>query len=349
MPPWGQVLDEINEASRHVESPFDAVRRVYLNDLYQLTGRNTILYSTAWTQAGGGPGISLNDRDVHGFMEVLHGLKGDELDLILHSPGGSAESTEQIVNYIRSKFDGFRIFVPQAAMSAATLMCCAADEVYMGRHSSLGPIDPQFMVPSTYGVKTTAAQAIIDQFSMAQGQIKSNTDLLAWQPLLQQYSPGLLAECTEAMELSRDLAGRWGENHMHADKDDDTAEQLAENMADFLSNRRYFKSHNRRIDIQQISNKGFDVVPLEKDQDLQDAILSVFHAAMHTHAGKPVTKIIENHQARAVIRKTEGAVSSGETRAPPSENNGRAEDENSQDNGGDGEGGRSPEDEENNE
>ncbi len=34
-------------------------------------------------------------------MEVSHGLEGDGLDLILHSPGGSPEAAEAIVSYLR--------------------------------------------------------------------------------------------------------------------------------------------------------------------------------------------------------------------------------------------------------
>ena len=44
--------------------------------------------------------VSVMNDDIHGFMSALHGLNNDKLDLILHSPGGSAEAAEQIVNYL---------------------------------------------------------------------------------------------------------------------------------------------------------------------------------------------------------------------------------------------------------
>ena len=81
----------------------------------------------------------------------LHGLTGKELDLILHSPGGSLEAAEQIVTYLRSKYDNIRAIVPQNAMSAATMIACACDEIMMGKHSALGPIDPQITVPTQVG------------------------------------------------------------------------------------------------------------------------------------------------------------------------------------------------------
>lgn len=336
MPTWGQILREINSLQNQgVDSPFDRARRFYLENLHDHTGRDTILYSTAWTQPGGSSGVSIDDRDVHAFMEVIHGLDTDQLDVIIHSPGGSAESAEQIVGYIREKFSEVRIFVPQAAMSAATLICCAADEIYMGTHSAIGPIDPQFVVQTPFGNRLTAAQAIVDQFNIAQQSINNHTDLIAWQPLLNQYSPGLLAECREAMELSRELAHDWSLNYMHSDKPDDEAEARAESISSFLSDRQQFKSHGRRIDRQTAELNGLQVESLEADQTLQDAVLSVFHAAMHTHAGRPAMKIIENHQGRAVIKRTEGQMSS--TRPTGSGSGGQDGDESTSDNGSSGE------------
>lgn len=326
MPTWGDILDEILEVKGEVDKPLDAVRRKYLKRLHEETGRDTILYSTAWTLPGGGPGanIGINERDVHAFMEVIHGLDSDELDLVLHSPGGSAEAAEQIVGYIRSKFQHVRIIVPQAAMSAATLMCCAADEVIMGNHSSIGPIDPQFVVETPFNYRLTPAFAILNQFELAQDSITSYQDLIPWQPLLQQYPPGLLAECIEAIELSQALAREWGRKYMHADKDSTEAETRAELMAEYLSNRPHFKSHSRRINRTKAKEHGFEVTSLENDQDLQDAVLSVFHAAMHTHGARPVEKIIENHNQRAVIMRKEGDAAAGQTieRRPETEENG---------------------------
>ncbi len=79
---------------------------------------------------------------MQGFMEVIRGLPGDGLDLVLHSPGGSAEATEGLVTYIRSKYDNVRVIVPHLAMSAATMLACSANRILMGKHSYLGPIDP---------------------------------------------------------------------------------------------------------------------------------------------------------------------------------------------------------------
>lgn len=301
MPTRSDILFQIRDAERQgYSNPYDTIRRHYMNVLHNYTGRNIILYSTAWTQGKGtSQNRSITNSDVHAFMEVIYGLDSDELDLILHSPGGSPVATEQIVDYIRAKFSDVRVFVPQAAMSAATLLCCAADEVVMGTHSSLGPIDPQFTVRTPNGPRQVGAHAVLSQFERARGEVDSQSELSAWLPILQQYSPGFLSECEDAIDLSKSLAKEWATKHMHASGSH--KEALAEQMSSFLSDRSQFMNHGRRISRSQARDNGFNVSALEDDQDLQDHILSIFHATMHSHQNKPLVKILENHRGRNVM------------------------------------------------
>jgi ClpP class serine protease len=74
--------------------------------------------------------------------------------LILYSSGGSAGSAYLIgklcIDYSKEKFV---IAVPRMAKSAATLICCAANEIHMGSLSELGPIDPQINDLPALGLK----------------------------------------------------------------------------------------------------------------------------------------------------------------------------------------------------
>src|SRR5262245_28762151 len=137
MPTWGGILDELKKyQNQSGVLPFDPIRRKYLVQAAQHTGRNLILYATSWTQQKPGVSpqmVSINDEDLHGLMEVIHGLTGPNLDLMLHSPGGSPEAAEALVIYLRSKFDHIRVIVPQMAMSAATMISCASDIILMGK------------------------------------------------------------------------------------------------------------------------------------------------------------------------------------------------------------------------
>ena len=113
MPTWSEVLKELHETTKQTggKSSVDLVRRKYLKEVSNLTKRNTILYASCWTSK---PDVlpsflSISDEDLQGLMEVIHGLSGSELDLILHTPGGPLEVAEAFVSYLRSKFTDIRI------------------------------------------------------------------------------------------------------------------------------------------------------------------------------------------------------------------------------------------------
>lgn len=143
MPSWAEILAEINEtaAERGPLGPdFDGVRQKYLAELHALTGRAVISYASGWLNGKGGfQETAVTGEDVHGFMQVCHGVEERELDLIIHSPGGDPQAAEQIVEYLRTQFDSIRCFVPLQAKSAATMIALGCDEIFMGHHSELGP------------------------------------------------------------------------------------------------------------------------------------------------------------------------------------------------------------------
>lgn len=278
------------------------MRRKYLRAVYEHTHRPVILYATGWTtpRQGVDPSLlSMTVEDIQGFMEVMHGVPEGPLDLILHSPGGQAEAAEAIVSYIRSKFSDVRIFVPHAAMSAATMLACSANRIVMGKHSFLGPTDPQFILATDLGVQSFPAHAIVEQFEVAKKECAENPAVLsAWLPMLRQYGPALITMCKLAKELSEDLVSTWLATYMMAGNEA-RAKQTAAHLADHTK----FKSHNRFISREKSRQElGLEIDDLESDQRTQDLVLSVFHAASHTFTASPAVKVIENHLGKAFIK-----------------------------------------------
>lgn len=226
MPTWGEILQEINVTGQAIiaqgaaqqVSPYDVVRRKYLSLLSSKTERPVILYATAWTTSMS-PNvppelISISYEDTHGLMETIHGLQGSSVDLVIHSPGGSPTAAAAIVQYLRSRFDDIRVIVPNMAMSAATMLACAADRILMGKHSSLGPIDPQLIMQTSLGPRAVPAQAILAQFKRAMDECAGPVKLRAWLPMLNQYGPDLLVTCENASKLSEELVSNWLEHYM---------------------------------------------------------------------------------------------------------------------------------------
>ena len=304
MPIWSEILAELSESGSQNEGRpnYDAVRRTYLTRLYQHTERNIILYASGWLQKEQTPAltVSINDEDIQALMEVIQGLKGNKLDLILHSPGGSLEATEAIVSYLRSRFADIRVIVPQLAMSAATMIACSANHIMLGKHSFLGPTDPQILISTPLGARQVAAQAIVDQFDRAVRECKDPAKLSAWLPMLNQYGPDLLERCEKALAMSKSLVEAWLETYMFHGEANGT--HKAEQISEWLADHKHFKSHNRHIPRDMLKKQQLKVLQLEDDEKLQDLCLSVFHATTHTFTGTPAVKIVENHTGRAFIK-----------------------------------------------
>ena len=310
MPTWGEILTEITQTGQLLQaqgiptSPFDIVRRKYLSAVATHTGRPTILYATAWLSNPTAPAqfVSLTDDDMLGFMEAVHGLTGPNLDLILHSPGGTASAAEQIVTYLRSKFEHIRIIVPHMAMSAATMVACSADEIVMGKHSFLGPIDAQLIMQTALGPRLVPAQAILEQFERALRDAADPVKLRAWAPMLSQYGPDLLVTSQNSVALAEDLVAEWLKLYMFKGQAD--AEAKGKAIGKWLSAHNTFKAHARPISRETLRSKGLTGVrDLEHDQIEQDLFLSVYHAIAHTFFSNPsAAKIVENHQGKAYIR-----------------------------------------------
>lgn len=303
MPVWSEILRELAQSKTEQGGPdYDGIRRKYLVQAYQHTQRNIILYASRFTQPD--PGIppelvSIVDEDMQGIMEVSHGLNGPKLDLILHSPGGTLEVAEAIVTYLRSRFKHIRVIVPHLAMSAATMIACAADVILMGKHSFLGPTDPQLLLNTPLGARMVPVEAILEQFEQAKNECKDAAKMGAWLPMLSQYGPDLLVQCRNARDLARTLVERWLKTYMFRKRAD--REEKAKEAAEWLTKHGEHKSHGRHLPRSEVRQK-LRVDYLEKDEMTQDLFLSVFHATTLTFTNTIATKIIENQLGKAFIK-----------------------------------------------
>lgn len=295
MPAWGKILTEIGDRQREGQQAVDLVRRKYLKELQQHTGRNVIAYYSGWlARPANTPNLSVGDEDMNAFMASVHQLdRSLGLDLILHTPGGDIAATEAIVKYLWIMFNkDIRVFVPQIAMSAGTMMACAAKEIVMGKQSSLGPIDPQ--------IGGIPAQGALEEFEMAIQNIQdrpASTPL--WQQIVSRYHPSFLLECAQAVEYSREMVSGWLCENMFSNEAE--SEVTAKKVVDYLSDHSTTATHSRHVPLSKCMEIGLKVVELETDAILQDLVLTVHHAYMHTFSMTPAIKITENHLGSATV------------------------------------------------
>jgi ClpP class serine protease len=292
---WNEILNEIQAFG----STYDVVRRNYLAKLYELTDRNIIIYYSGWLQKPGIAGIELNDDDKNGFMNAIHGLdKSKGLDLFLHTPGGETAATESLVDYLRSIFGtNIRAIIPQLALSAGTMIACACNQIVMGKHSSLGPIDPQLY-------QGIPAHGVIEEFNRAYEEIKADPfKAEVWRPIIAKYSPTLIGECEKAISWSKEMVKEWLLSGML--RDEENNEQIVDKIIKDLSDHALTKSHARHISYSKAKDIGLKVSLLEDDPKLQGAVLSVHHSCIHTLSSTGAYKIIENHLGVAYIKNTQ--------------------------------------------
>lgn len=301
MPNWNEVLHEIREvAATQAQNPLDIVRRKYLHKIHEITGRNVIAYYSGWLQKPGSPDSSVNDKDKSGLMLTINKLdKTKGLDLILHTPGGDIAATESLVDYLFSMFkEDIRVFVPQLSMSAGTMIALCSKEIVLGKHSNLGPIDPQ--------VGGLPCQAILNEFEQAKEEIRNNPSSAAlWQVIISKYHPTLLGGCKQAIDWSRKMVNGWLlKNMCKEEKDGKSSEQQVRTIIDIFADHTKQKSHGRHISREECKNAGLNITNLEDNQDLQDAVLTTHHAFMHTFSNSTAVKIIENHNGIAYIENS---------------------------------------------
>ncbi|MDR1817093.1 MAG: hypothetical protein LBR07_02730 [Puniceicoccales bacterium] len=301
MPNWTNILNEISQAQleknfQQAQSPLDQIRRKYLSEFAKFRGRNVIAYYSGWLQRSSAEvGTSINDDDKNAFMSVINGMDRKRgLDLLLHTPGGGMSATESLIDYLHKMFNGdIEAFIPQIAMSAGTMIACSCRQIYMGKQSSIGPIDPQFGGIPAYGV--------IKEFDDALAAIKKDpASIPLWQTIIGKYHPTFIGECRNAIMIANEIVEKYlGEVMFSGEKN---AKKKIDRIINSLNEHNLEnKAHDRHISVEKAEEIGLKIERFENDQKLQDAVLSVHHCYMHTFANSLAIKIVENGAGIAVI------------------------------------------------
>ena len=299
MPNWRNVLSEIEKETNDAsDSAADKIRRKYLMQLHNLVGRNVICYYSGFlSKPSTIQGLEINDDDKNGLMLCVHGLDRKKgLDLFLHTPGGNGAATESLIDYLKQMFgNDIRAVVPQIAMSAGTIMACACKEIFMGKHSNLGPIDPQ--------INGLPAAAVIEEIKTAYDEITNdNQRAWVWNPILSRYTPGFVQQCHWAMQGAQAMVTPFLKDNMFAGRAD--AQQMADKIVARLTDLSTNKGHDKHIHAKECQDLGLEIRLLEDKQHklLHDLILTVHHCYMFSLSNTGAIKFIENHTGRRWIK-----------------------------------------------
>lgn len=147
-PTFMAMLNELNVNLDQLNKRFKLIADIEqaLTAKYQAPNR-----LVSYVMRFGHPRTMMHTSDIPNIEALLRSITGTEqINLLIHSPGGDGTITEKIVDMCRANLAGankkLRVIVPNIAKSAATILALGTDEIIMGYTSELGPIDPQVTV-----------------------------------------------------------------------------------------------------------------------------------------------------------------------------------------------------------
>ena len=261
-------------------------------------GRAVLVYACAMTKTKAP--IMIDYDDLIPIKDQISNLSGDKIDIILETPGGYAEYAEQIVEYIRKKFNDVAFIIPGAAMSAGTIMAMAGDEILMSPMSSLGPIDAQI----TQQGKRYSAHAFLEGLNKIKEEVVEKKYLnRAYIPILQNVSPGEIQSAQNALDFAKKLVTGWLSKYKFKDwqvhssnekpvTDKDKKKRAAE-IAEVLCNHSKWKTHGKSINIDDLRKLKLKITDYTAQPDLADAIERYFTLLKITFDVTTIFKIYE--------------------------------------------------------
>lgn len=203
------------------------------------------------------------------------------LVMVLHTPGGSAEAAEKMVEIMRHHYDQVWFVVPVMAMSAGTMLVMSGDKIWMDYSSSLGPIDPQVPVQDGDAQDFVSALGILDKIEELIAKSHAGALSEAEFMLFSRQNLGMLSKYEQARDLSIGLLKNWLVRYKFQDwlvhrsdspkkgktVTDEEKQERAEEIAKALGDNKRWLSHGRYIGIKTLTEQ----LRLEIDDFEQDS------------------------------------------------------------------------------
>ncbi|WP_346320780.1 hypothetical protein [Chitinophaga sp. YIM B06452] len=111
------------------------------------------------------PGSFLSVRQQVMKLKTEH-ADVEEIDVVVHSPGGLPDDAYRIIRTLRSNFKTVNIVVPFWAKSAATLMALGGSTIILDEAGELGPLDVQLGKAREDGPEFDRESALNDEYSL---------------------------------------------------------------------------------------------------------------------------------------------------------------------------------------
>lgn len=297
MSTFQELVEGIKDPKQHHD-----LRISLIKEIEKITKRKLIVYAADFNKSHPAVPNSINQLDLTSFSDLIEKIDDDKIDILIHSPGGSAEATEQLVLMLRENFKDIRFIIPRMAKSAATMLALSGNKILMDDRSELGPTDPQVMIPVPGGIMFVPAKSILNGFNKAKSIIESEgTDSLpAYLPMLNKYDLALLEICETSLKLAEELVREWLKKYMFEDKKE--KEELAKEISGHFLEHDDHKSHARPITISKAKEWNLDVEDMRENKDLRDKVWKLYCAIELFFDRSAAVKLYENAYGTSLMK-----------------------------------------------
>jgi len=185
------------------------------------------------------------------------------LDVIVDSPGGDIHAAYNLARLFR-RFarEELNFIVPRWAKSAATLLVCSGDRIYMSPIAELGPIDPQITQFNQFEGRyehfsPLSIEATLD---LIRSEFSQGNEKLANGLLQRLQFPLTLGGIKKSLDVGKEYLVRLLTTRMFSGED---AEEQAKSIGQMLVEN--YVDHGFCIDVDEAKSIGLKVQELEGD------------------------------------------------------------------------------------
>lgn len=221
--------------------------------------------------------------DYYTIFDMLKNIDSKNLDFYIETPGGSGEAAEEIVRFIRSKFNNVTFVVSGEAKSAGTIIALSGNEILMTKSGSLGPIDAQVRI----GRSVISAYDYCEWIENKRKEAEKMGGLNPFDAtMIAQISPGELSGVSHSLEFAKDLVVDWLAKYKFKNWEvtetqgkrvtDDIRNQTAIEIANCLTNHGKWRSHGRSLKIDDLEDiVGLKITRVDDNPYLSDVVYRI--------------------------------------------------------------------------
>jgi hypothetical protein len=230
------------------------------------------------------PSVSLEQSDFYLIQDLLRNKKDiNKVEFYIETPGGSGETAEEIVKFLRDNFDTVSFVVSGEAKSAGTIIVLSGDEILMTETGSLGPIDAQVRI----GRSVVSASDYMDWVKIKMDEAGKQGNLNPFDAtMIAQISPGELGNVFHALEFAKDLVVEWLPKYKFKNWNvtetqkkpvtDEMKQQRAKEIAEDLTKRFKWRTHGGSIKIDELTNDvKLKIIKIDNDLKLSDIVYRI--------------------------------------------------------------------------